>query len=190
METTRSRLAALVAFGGLAFIAVAAVNLAAPPLEGGFDSTSEYLREVFSLLAIALTVPGIFLLRELQGAPRGSVEMAAAGQSLIVAGIAAGLVIGEAPSWFMALGAPGLLLWLIGTVRIAGHTWRAGRLPRWTAIGIGLTVPVGMVMGEIGGSLLPGALWLYLAATKLPLTASHATARHASSPRPAAAARP
>lgn len=158
--TTRT-LGTAATVGGLAFVGLAVSNLANPPFDGTFDSTPEYVHEALGLTT-ALMIAGLFALRRLQGAPRGAVGMAAAGHLLIVLGIAIGLALGEDPEWFFAVAGPGLLLWLIGTVRLGVHTWRAGVLPRWTAVALALTIPVGMMLGEIGGSVVPGVLWVYL----------------------------
>jgi hypothetical protein len=155
------RLGAAAALGGIAFLGLAISNLANPPFDGTFDSPAEYAHEALSL-ATALSIAGLVALRRVQGAPRGAVAMAAGGHLLIMLGIAIGLALGEDPAWFGAIAAPGLLLWLIGTVRLGVHTWRAGALPRWTAVALALTIPVGMMLGEVGGSVVPGVLWLYL----------------------------
>jgi hypothetical protein len=181
---TRPLAAAAIA-GGMAFLGVAWIGATNPTFHGHLDTTVEYLNDAFLSAALALTIPGLVALRRLQSAPRGAVETAVAGQLLLLIGVAAGLALGEDPSWFAAVGVPGNLLWLIGTVRIGRHTWRAGVFPRWAAVAIALTVPVGIVLGEFGGSALPGLLWIYLGLRLIPPAHRHA---HSSSVRPSAAA--
>jgi hypothetical protein len=148
--------------GGVAFVALGAIGATQPTFDGDYDSAIAYVNDLVAIAALVLTVPGLLALRHAQGAPRGAVECAAIGQGLIAVGIAAGVALGEDPSWFMALGGPGLLLWLVATARLGLHTWRVRLFPRWTALALALTVPVGMILGELGGSILPGILWIYL----------------------------
>jgi hypothetical protein len=159
---TTSWFGALAIAGGVCFLVVAWIGATNPTFHGDLNSPIEYLNDAFGSAALALTIPGLLALRGVQGAPRAAVETAVTGQLLILIGVLAGLLLGEDPSWFPIVGIPGNLLWLIGTVRIARHTWRARVFPRWTAIALALTVPVGMVLGEFGGSALPGVLWIYL----------------------------
>ncbi|MBD0282761.1 MAG: hypothetical protein ICV69_11295 [Thermoleophilaceae bacterium] len=160
-----TRLAALALAGGLAFAIVGVIRLTHAPFEGHYASTTEYAQDIALLSALLLTIPGLVALRRIQGAPRGSLAAAVAGQALLGTGVAGGIASGEDPSWFFAVAGPALLLLLFGTVWIGIHTWRAGFLPRWGAVGIALTVPVGIApLSEVGGSLLVGLLWIYLAA--------------------------
>jgi len=176
------RLAALAIARGMAFIVLAWIGATNPPFHGHLDTTVEYRSDAFLSAALVLTIAGLVALRRLQGAPRGAVETAVAGQLLLLIGVGAGLALGEVPSWFAAVGVPGNLLWLIGTVRIGRHTWRVRVFPRWTAVAIGLTVPAGIVLGEFGGGVLPGVLWIYLglrflgAASSLAKPVKHAVA--------------
>jgi hypothetical protein len=52
-------------------------------------------------------------------------------------------------------------------VRLGRHTWRARVLPRWTGVALALTVPVGIVLAEVGGCAVLGLLWIYLGARLL-----------------------
>jgi hypothetical protein len=76
--------------------------------------------------------------------------------------VLAGLLTGESPAWFAAVGVPGNLLYLVGTIGLAVWAWRSRRLPRACAVGLGLLVPVGLVLAEFGGTLFPAVLWAYL----------------------------
>jgi hypothetical protein len=159
---------------GLAGLAAAAAQLAAFAIHvthGSFDdrltSTVDYLNDIaftVALLGGALCLLG---LRRSFGAPRIPVAVAVAGSCLVAAGVLAGLVTGESPSWFAAVGVPGNLLLLGSSLALAVWVWRSRRLPRLCAVGFALLVPVGLILAEFGGTLLPAALWAYLGAKLL-----------------------
>jgi hypothetical protein len=155
-------LAATAMAGGLAFLVTAWIGATNPTFHGDLDSTVEYVNDVAATLALLLTIPGWFAIDRRWGLPRGALPLAIAGQLLLAFGILAGLAMGEDPSWFVAVGLPGNLLWFVATVRAARCHWRKRVLPRWVAIGLALTVPIGMVLGEFGGSLLPALIWAYV----------------------------
>ena len=154
---------------GLAGLAAAAAQLAAFAIHvthGTFDdqltSTVDYLNDIsftVALLGGALCLLG---LRRSFAAPKVPVALAVTGSCLVAVGVIAGLMTGESPAWFAAVGVPGNLLYLVGTVALAVWAWRSRSLPRLCALGFALLVPVGLILAEFGGTLLPVVLWSYL----------------------------
>jgi hypothetical protein len=148
--------AALVLAGALTILA--AVHATHGTFDDQLSSSADYLNDgsfAVALIAFAFAVQGLRTL----GAPRWPVRLASAGALLVAAGVAAALATGESPAWFAAVGIPGNLLWLVGTVALARWAWRARALPRWLAVGIGLTVPSALVLAELGGSAIAAVAW-------------------------------
>ena len=154
---------------GLAGLAAALAQLVAFAIHvthGTFDdrltSTVDYLNDIaftVALLGGALCLLG---LRRTLGAPRIPVALAVTGSCLVALGVLAGLATGESPAWFAAVGVPGNLLLLGSSIALAVWAWRSRELPRLAALGLALLVPVGLILAEFGGTLLPAALWAYL----------------------------
>jgi hypothetical protein len=182
--------AALILAGALAVLAVVHAT------HGAFDdqltTTADYLNDgsfSVALIAFAFAVQGLGIL----GAPRWPVRLAATGALLVAAGLAPALATGESPDWFAAVGVPGNLLWLIGTVMLARWAWRSGALPRWLAAGIGLTVPSALILAELGGSLIAAIVWAVIGLRWLGALgneSAHATAPHSRRNRTASATHP
>ena len=154
---------------GLAGLAAAVAQLVAFAIHvthGTFDdrltSTVDYLNDAaftVALLGGALCLLG---LRRTFGAPRIPVALAVAGCCLVAVGVLAGLATGESPAWFAAVGVPGNLLLLAASLALAVWAWRSRALPRLCALGFALLVPVGLILAEFGGTLLPAVFWAYL----------------------------
>ena len=168
MPSTKPRDAAAAVIAGIAFVVVAVVVITAGPFNGEYETTSAYVNDAAFLVALLASAVAVHGLGAVAGAPPSAVTMATIGPLLLSVGVAAGVVRGDDPSWFVVVGGPALLLWLAGTVRIGMAAWRSGRLPRPVAVLVALTVPVAVVpFGEVGGSAVAGGVWLWLAATAL-----------------------
>ena len=161
-RTTGDRLG----LAGLAAAAAQVVAFAIHVTHGTFDdrltSTVDYLNDAaftVALLGGALCLVG---LRRSLDAPRVPVALAVVGACLVALGVLAGLATGESPAWFAAVGVPGNLLILVGSIALAVWAWRSRRLPRLCALGFALLVPVGLVLAEFGGTILPAVFWAYL----------------------------
>ena len=60
----------------------------------------------------------------------------------------------------MFLGLPGNLLAWVGFIWLGIWAWRSRALPRWVAVLMLVSVPqVTLVLADLGGSALTGALW-------------------------------
>lgn len=172
------RAAALAAAGGAGFVVVGALVATTGPFGGDYDRPVEYVADVAFALGLACTALALFAVAHAVRAPRRAAVAAALGQSLILTGVLIGLAQSQDPSWFGALAAPGLLLWLGGTAVIGVGAWRRALLPRPAAALLALSVPVGVApFGEIGGAMVLGALWLWIAARVLRPHEVHAQGR-------------
>lgn len=153
----RGRGAAALALA-LALLLLAAVHASHGSFDDRLTTTADYLNDgafTAALVAFAFAVHGLGPM----GAPRWPIRFATTGPLLVAAGVASALATRESPAWFAAVAVPGNLLWLIGTVALARWAWRSRALPRWLALGIGLTVPSALVLVEIGGSTIAAVVW-------------------------------
>ena len=142
----------------LALLVLAGVHATLGTFDDQLTTTADYLNDgsfSVALVAFAFAIQGL----RTMGAPRWPVRLATTGAVLVAAGVAPALATGESPAWFAAVGVPGNLLWLIGTVALARWAWRSGALPRWLAVGVGLTVPSALVLAEVGGSAIAAVVW-------------------------------
>jgi hypothetical protein len=55
-------------------------------------------------------------------------------------------------------------LWLVGSVVLGVSLWRAGRVPRWVAVALPVSMPVTLVLSQMGSGLVVGAFWVALGA--------------------------
>jgi hypothetical protein len=154
------RTAALVALGGVAFIVMAVVQATHPTFDDQLTTTIDYVNDGSFALALLLTIPGLLAL----AGPTAPTRLAVAGQALIVAGVVPALATGESPSWFAAVGVPGVLATLVGTVWLGVRAWRSASLPRPAAVALALTVPAGIIAADVGAAVVPGIFWLWLGA--------------------------
>ena len=163
--TTRSTLPAPAALGGLGFIVAGAIVAVEGPSGGTYETATAYVTDAAFATGLVLLAVALTMLGRAVAAPRHAVRAAAAGQLLLSLGVLAGVALGEDPAWFGAVAGPAILLTLYGTVRTGVHAFKARALPRPAAVLLALTVPVAIVPGgEAGGTMIIGALWLWLAA--------------------------
>jgi hypothetical protein len=164
--TDTSRIAALVV--GIGFCVIAGIEIAySGNFHGHYDHPREYLLDgvlFITLLGAALAARGFTPLLQ---APRMPAALATIGPTLVAIGVLFGMIAGEDPSWFVALGGPGNLMWLIGTVWIGLWAWRTRAFTRFAAVGLALTVPFGIVGAQAGSSVVVGIAWIYIAARVL-----------------------
>ena len=153
-QPRRPAAAALVAAAALTVLA--GVHATHGTFDDRLTTTADYLNDgsfTVALVALALAATG------LRGAPAWALRCAVAGPLLVAVGVIAGLATGESPGWFAAVGVPGNLLWLAGTVALGRWAWRSGALPRPLALGVALTVPTALILAEIGGSAVAAVAW-------------------------------
>lgn len=151
----------------LAFLSLSIIHATHGSFDDQLTTTVDYLNDVSFTIALLCLSAALVALRRGRRNPRWALEGAVAGALLVAVGVAAGLVLGHSPSWFAAVGVPGNLLLLVNTIRIAIAMWREREWPRWVAVGIGLTVPCGVVLAEIGTSAVLALVWAYVAGRML-----------------------
>lgn len=66
---------------------------------------------------------------------------------------------GQDLSWFPIVAVVANLLWFVGTLTLAVSLWRAGRVPRWVALLLPVSMPATLVLSQLGGGLVVGAFW-------------------------------
>lgn len=153
---------------GLLFLALSAVSLASNP--------ASVLDVVFAAAWLSAVMP-VVRLRALHRGRDG--RWGTVGTWCLIAGAAAhalGLAVRVAGSdalELLVLPVSGVLLF-VGLVSLALGTWRAGVLPRWCSIAMGLALPLtfltsiwfpvqGDGAGDYPGVFVVGAFWLALA---------------------------
>lgn len=94
---------------------------------------------------------------------RRSAHVAAVGMVLLAAGMTATNLHNEDYGWFAPVAGAANAFWLLGTVAFAVAMHRAGRVPRWVAVGVVMTWIGGIPLSQLGGATLPGAYWLAIA---------------------------
>lgn len=113
---------------------------------------------VFAVSMLVL-VPAHLALGAFARSRRGS-NIAAIGTPLLAVGALSSAVNGEDFSWFPVVAVAANALWFVGGLTLAVSLWRAGRVQRWVAAVLPLTMPVTLLLSQIGGGLLAGAFWL------------------------------
>jgi hypothetical protein len=172
----RARLAGIVTIlAGLAYLVLVGVHLTHGTFDAQLTTPSDYLNDAAFAAGLLLSIPGILALGALTRAKLAT-ALAVVGQLLVFVGVAAGLATGHSPSWFAAVGLPGNLLALIGLTMLAWRIRRTRSVPVWVAVLLVLAVPVGLLLAEVGGTLVPALLWLVVGAWLVRPTA-HRTGR-------------
>ncbi len=176
-HTPNSRVGALAAATtAIAFLVGAVVHATHGTFDDQLTTTADYMNDSAFAVALLGTVVGLMALRAGRSNPKWALEGAVAGACLVAIGVVTGLVLGHSPSWFAAVGVPGVLLLLVNTIRIAAAMWREAEWPRWVAVGIGLTVPCGIILAEVGAMAVLAIVWAYVAGRLLTLDTAEAAA--------------
>jgi energy-converting hydrogenase Eha subunit G len=113
-------------------------------------------------ICLLLLVPAYQALSTFSGGNR-SAHIAALGMVLLAVGMTATNLHNEDYGWFAPVAGAANALWVFGTVALAVSLYRAGRAPRWVALGVVLTWIGGIPLSQLGGAMLPGAYWLAIA---------------------------
>lgn len=159
----RSRMAALGAMlGGVALIVGGVIQLAAADRVQTGESVETAIAHV-SLAALTLAlvalVPAMLELSN-YARTRRPAYVATVGMSLLAVATTVSNVVGEDRLFFFVAAPLGNLLWLAGSVGLALSLYRAGRVPRWLAIGVPLVQVASLPLSVLGGGILGGAFWL------------------------------
>src|SRR5262245_60602807 len=145
-DMTRTTLAASGA--ALAYLVLLVVHLTHGTFDDQLTTTVDYVNDLAFATGLLLGAVALIGLHRDAGAPRAAAAIGAAGQLLVFSGVVAGLLTGESPAWFAAVGVPGNLLWFGAMIALAAWVWRTDALPRWAAVLMVLTVPMGVAFAE------------------------------------------
>ena len=162
MSSTSTRLCTAAAVAGSLQIVVGIIQAIDP------GDTIPTLRPVEHLVlalyatCLLLLVPAYRGLAAYAGGRR-SAHAAGAGMLLLTVGMTATNLHNEDYSWFAPVAGVANALWLLGTMAFAVSMYRAGRVPRWVAVGVVTTWIGGIPLSQLGGATLPGAYWLAIA---------------------------
>ncbi|MEU4688718.1 hypothetical protein [Actinoplanes sp. NPDC023714] len=131
--------------------------------------TSEHVLLALIAVALVLWIPGYLALGRLTGTRTGRIGawLAVIGSGLLAAGMTSTNLHDQDYSWFPVVAAPANLLWLAGSILLAVATWRTGVLPRPAAAALVLVWLSSIILSQLGGNLIAGAVWAFLAWTLL-----------------------
>lgn len=147
----------------IAFLVLGVVQVTHGAFDGQLTDAVDYANDGSFTVALLGIAVGLTALRRDRDNPRFALEGAVLGAVLVAIGVGVGLALGHSPSWFAAVGVPGNLLLLVNTIRLARSVWREAEWPRWVAVGIGLTVPCGVVLAQTGAPFVLALVWAYVA---------------------------
>lgn len=122
----------------------------------------EHLVLALYAICLLLLVPAYRGLAACAGGRR-SAQVATVGMVLLAVGMTATNLHDEDYGWFAPVAGVANALWLFGTIAFAVSMYRAGRVPRWAAVGVVITWIGGIPLSQLGGATLPGAYWLAIA---------------------------
>jgi energy-converting hydrogenase Eha subunit G len=111
---------------------------------------------------LLLLVPAYRGLAACAGGRRGATA-AVAGMVLLAVSMTATNLHDQDHGWFAPVAGVANALWLLGTIAFAVSMHRAGRVPRWVAVGVVMTWIGGIPLSQLGGATLPGAYWVAIA---------------------------
>ena len=143
----------------VSYFVLAGIQLTNPPFEGVLTTPADYANDASFLAGMLFSVATVVGLRRHLDASLPAVLLAGFGQILVSIGVGVALVTGVDPDWFVFLGLPGNLLAWIGYAWLGVWAWRRRELPRWVAVLLIVSVPVTLVLADLGGSALAGLLW-------------------------------
>lgn len=130
---------------------------------GSYGSAGDWAREGLFLGYLLCSVATAWIAVRARQAPRVVARLLTVGYGAIVVGVGVGLVLQEDPSWFMALGGPGILLSTAAFVTWSIWGFRRKVLAPWAALLCGVGGLVVILGAEFGASVLLAGFLLYLA---------------------------
>ncbi len=81
---------------------------------------------------------------------------------MLALGAASSAINGQDLAWFPAIAVVANALWFTGSVILGVSLWRAGRVPRWIAVLLPVSMPVTLFFSQLGSGLLVGVFWAYV----------------------------
>ncbi len=149
---------AAVAYGLLAMGIGAAQAVRSGDTSVQIATGMRWILVVFSVSLLVIVVAHLGLARYARSA-WGAV-VAGVGTPLLAVGATSSAVNGSDLSWFPVVAVVANGLWLTGSVMLGVSLWRAGRVPRWTAVLLPASVPVTLVLSQLGSGLVVGLFWV------------------------------
>jgi hypothetical protein len=110
-------------------------------------------------LALVLTAPGLLALARHARSNTGA-KVAVVGMVLLSLTALSSNITGEDQSFFPVAASLTNLMWLGGSIALAVSLYKAGRVPRWVAIGLPLVQVFALPLSVVGGGLVAGGYWL------------------------------
>ncbi len=143
----------------VSYLVLAGIQLTNPPFEGVLTTPADYANDASFLAAMLFSVATVVGLGRHLNASLPAVLLASVGQILVSIGVGVGLVTGVDPDWFVFLGLPGNLIAWVGYAWLGVWAWRRRAMPRWVAALLIVSVPVTLVLADLGGSAVTALLW-------------------------------
>lgn len=165
--TTTSRAGVVTLLGALAYLVLTGIQVTNPTFDDELTSVTDYVNDGSFFAGLVLTIPGLWAVYRTMAAPTIAIVLAIAGQGLVAVGVLPALITGVSPEWFPLIGLPGNLLAWIGLTWLAVWAWRRRAMPRWVAVLLAVSVPIGVGVAEQGGSIVTAVVWCYLGAQLL-----------------------
>lgn len=137
------------------------------------SSGFELVTETLSILAVVGTLGGVVALHARQTPYYGLCGSlgffgACTGSMILLVGVPVSSVLGaNTPRTFDLI--MGTALWIVacGLLLLGVATLRLGLLPQWSGLTLVLALPLSVVMGDYGGGILFGAIWIAVGCTLL-----------------------
>jgi hypothetical protein len=158
--------AVLTLLGAAAYLVLTGIQITNPTFDDYLTTTVDYVNDGSFFAGLLLSLGGLWGLRR-WGAPLAAVVIAGVGQVLVAFGVSVALVTGVSPDWFVVVGLPGNLIAWIGLIWLGVWAWRRRATPRWVAVLMMLSVPIGVGVAEQGGSIVTAVLWCAVGAQLL-----------------------
>ena len=109
-------------------------------------------------ISLLVIVPAQLGLARFAGSSLGA-RIASVGTPLLAFGAMSSAINGQDFSWFPIVAVVANLLWFVGTLTLSVSLWRAGRVPRWVALLLPVSMPATLVLSQLGSGLVVGAFW-------------------------------
>lgn len=148
--------------GGGVLIAQAILTVLFPPAEHFAGGFADYLAESLFVIGLALTLPGLLLLRERLTGRLSAVggAFAALGQSAVLLSVLVTLIKGREALDLLYIA--GFAIWLVGLLALSVSAVRQSSTLRATVALIPATI-LAIAMFTSAGTLVLGAVWIVLA---------------------------
>ena len=126
------------------------------------------MRWILVVFAVSLlvVVPAHLALGAFARSPWGA-RLAAVGTPLLAIGAASSAINGQDLSWFPVIAIGANALWLTGSIALGVSLFRAGHVRRWVAVLLPISMPLTLVLSQLGSGLVVGAFWVAVGAMML-----------------------